>query len=489
MGLHQVGPTSAGSGEGLSTEHVHPEDHPHPVPDYRLSAHDKQLGALITTESHDYLQRAELPPGTMPGELAYHIVHDQAMLDGNARLNLATFVSTWMDDWSARLYSESYDKNMIDKDEYPATAAIEAKCTKIIAKLWHAPEETIGTSTIGSSEACMLAGLALKRRWQHKRRQDGLPTDKPNLVMSSGVQVVWEKFCNYWDVEPKYVPVTLDNLLLTPEGMLDAIDENTIGVVGILGQTYTGAYEPIEDLAKALDDLQERTGQDVPLHVDAASGGMVAPFLQPDIVWDFQLTRVHSINTSGHKYGLVYPGLGWVVWRKPEYLPEDLIFRVSYLGGDMPTLALNFSRPGAQVLLQFYLFARLGYTGYRMVHSMSQKVALQLSSAVEEMDAFELLTRGDELPVFCWRMKPGYTDKWDLQDLSDRLRYSGWQVPCYPLPANVEDEWVMRIVVRLGLLPTTADLLIDDIHAAVKYLDSLNGPMPREIRTGRRFSY
>lgn len=449
------------------------------------------IANMLPVANQEALDRDEIPEGSLTGEVAYLVVHDDAMLDGNARLNLATFVSTWMDDFAAKLYAESYDKNMIDKDEYPQTAAIEERCTKMIAKLWHAPGETIGTSTIGSSEACMLAGLAMKRRWQHARKAAGKSTERPNLVMSAAVQVVWEKFCNYWEVEPKYVPVTLTEPMLSPEGMLAAIDENTIGVVGILGVTYTGAYEPIKELAEALDDLQERIGQDVPLHVDAASGGMVAPFIQPDLIWDFKLTRVHSINTSGHKYGLVYPGLGWVVWRSKEYLPEDLIFHVSYLGGDMPTLALNFSRPGAQVLLQYYLFVRLGIDGYRTVHQLSQNIALMLSSEIGAMEPFELISKGDELPVFAWRLKPDYTKNWDLQDLSDRLRFHGWQVPAYPMPDDISDIWVMRIVVRLGMLPSTAELLMNDIREAVTYLDSLDGPMPRIGRTGKanRFTY
>ncbi len=319
-----------------------------------------------------------IPQHGIPGEAAYQIVHDEAMLDGNARLNLATFVTTWMDDYADRIYAQSYDKNMIDKDEYPATAGIEAKCTRIMASLWNAPGETVGVSTIGSSEACMMGGLAFLKRWKASRKSDGKPVDKPNMVMSSAVQVVWERFCRYWDVELRAVPITLDKPVLTPETMLEHVDENTIGVVGILGVTYTGGYEPIADLAKALDGLQQRTGLDVPLHVDAASGGMIAPFLQPELMWDFRLPRVHSISTSGHKYGLIYPGLGWVVWRAKEYLPQEMVFDVSYLGSEMPTLGLNFSRPAAQVLLQYYAFIRLGYHGYQTVQSVSRQVAMHL---------------------------------------------------------------------------------------------------------------
>jgi glutamate decarboxylase len=294
-------------------------------------------------------------------ETPYQIVHDEPMLDGNARHNLATFVGTWMDDMADRLYAETADKNMIDKDEYPQTAAIETRCWTMLADLWHAPDpqNTIGTSAIGSSEACMLGGLALKRRWQKKRRAEGKSTEKPNLVMSSAVQVVWEKFCNYFEVEARYVPISEEHTELDGHDLEKYIDENTIGVVAIMGVTYTGATSLSPD-RRRLDRIQGDTGFDVPIHVDGASGAMIAPFCQPDLVWDFRLERVASISTSGHKYGLVYPGLGWVVWRDTAALPEELIFTVSYLGGNMPTLALNFSRPGAQVLLQYYLFLRLG---------------------------------------------------------------------------------------------------------------------------------
>ncbi|MDR3359288.1 MAG: glutamate decarboxylase, partial [Bifidobacteriaceae bacterium] len=336
--------------------------------------------------------RHNLPDTGLLPETAYQLVHDESILDGNARLNLATFVTTWMDDYADRLYQEAFDKNAIDKDEYPQTAAIEQYCWRMLADLWHAPNPaaTIGTSTTGSSEACMLGGLALKRRWQQRRRAEGQPTDKPNLVMSSGVQVCWEKFCDYWDVEPRRVPISWDHKVLDGSDLEQYCDENTIGVVAIMGVTYTGMYEPVDQIAAALDRIQLATGCDIPIHVDAASGGMIAPFCQPDLLWDFRLPRVASINTSGHKYGLVYPGLGWVVWREASLLPDDLIFRVSYLGGDMPTFALNFSRPGAQVLLQYYMFLRLGRSGYRRVQQGSLDVAHYLARSIADLGPFEL---------------------------------------------------------------------------------------------------
>lgn len=440
------------------------------------------LFSRVETESK--LSKFSLPDFESLPDVAYQVVHDESILDGNARLNLATFVGTWMDDKARRLYLESADKNMIDKDEYPHTAAIETRCWIMLADLWNSqnPKQAIGTSTVGSSEACMLGGLALKRRWQHARRAAGKSTDKPNLVLSSAVQVCWEKFCNYWDVEPRYVPISYEHKVFDGHDLEKYVDENTIGVVAILGVTYTGMYEPVKQIAESLDKIQENTGWDIPIHVDAASGGMVAPFLQPELEWDFRVPRVASISTSAHKYGLVYPGLGWVVWRERSALPKDLIFEVSYLGGSMPTFALNFSRPGAQVLLQYYLFLRLGREGYTRVQKTSQDVALYLSGEIAQMDAFELWNDGSDIPVFAWSLKEGHSANWDLYHLSDRLRMKGWLIPAYPMPDDISDLTVQRIVVRNGFSRDLAECLINDIQEEVKYLDSLSGPMPDHVR-------
>jgi glutamate decarboxylase len=459
----------------------------------RVQPHAKRSQSESLSVNPLFARRAEdlsvprfvLPAESILPETAYQLVHDEAMLDGNARQNMATFVTTWMEPLASKLYMDTFDKNMIDKDEYPLTAVIEERCWRMLADLWHAPDPlgTVGTSTVGSSEAGMLAGLALKRRWQDARRSAGKSTDRPNLVMSTAVQVVWEKFANYWDVEPRYVPITEAHPTLDGDRIENWVDENTIGVVVILGQTYTGVYEPVQAVAAALDELAARTGLDVPIHVDAASGGFVAPFLDQDLVWDFRLPRVHSINASGHKYGLVYPGIGWVVWRSADLLPDSLVFRVSYLGGEMPTLAINFSRPGAQVLLQYYNFLRLGFEGYRRVQQASQDVALHLSDAIAKMGPFELMSDGSDLPVFAWRLGPNCTGLWDLHDLSNQLREKGWQVPAYPLPDDRSDTTVQRIVVRNGVSMDLADYLLDNMRSAVTYLEGLSSPLPREGRT------
>ncbi|MCL2392486.1 MAG: glutamate decarboxylase [Oscillospiraceae bacterium] len=426
------------------------------------------------------VHKNKLPKKSMLPETAYQIVHDESMLDGNARLNLATFVSTWMDERADKLYAEAYDKNAIDKDEYPQTAAIETYCWQILADLWNAPNpaNSIGCSTTGSSEACMLGGLALKRRWQEKRRTEGKSVDRPNLIMSSAVQVCWEKFCNYFDVEPRYVPISLEHKVLDGHGLEQYIDENTIGVVAILGVTYTGMYEPVHKIAEALDAIEKKTGYDIMIHVDGASGGMIAPFIQPNFVWDFRLPRVASINTSGHKYGLVYPGLGWIIWRSVDLLPESLIFKVSYLGGEMPTFALNFSRPGAQILLQYWAFLRYGYDGYKAVQASTMSVAQFLASEIEKIGPFELWNDATDIPVFAWMLKPDDKRNWTLYDLSDRLRMKGWQIPAYPMPVDLTNITVQRIVVRNGLSMDLAGRLIDDIHAQVKHLDATNVKLP-----------
>src|SRR3954470_2310687 len=368
-------------------------------------AADLLVAPLYSLEA-ERIPRHTLIESEMPPDVAYQIVHDELMLDGNARLNVATFVSTWMEPQAEKLMAECLDKNMIDKDEYPQTAALETRCVNILANLWHAPDsdEATGCSTTGSSEVAMLAGMALKRRWRKRREADGMPADRPNIVMGTNVQVCWEKFANYWEVEMRLVPMEGDRYHLSAEEAVARCDENTIGVVAILGSTFDGAYEPVKEICDALDDLRERTGLDVPVHVDGASGAFVAPFVDPELEWDFTLPRVASINASGHKYGLVYPGVGWIVWRDAAALPEELIFWVNYLGDNMPTFALNFSRPGAQVVAQYYNFLRLGFEGYRKVQAYSRSVATRLSAEIAAIGPFELVTRGDELPVFAFTL-------------------------------------------------------------------------------------
>jgi glutamate decarboxylase len=434
----------------------------------------------LMTEANPALGERLSPPKSrfaqdpVPPDVAYQLIHDELLLDGSARLNLATFVTTWMEPQARQLMADCVDKNMIDKDEYPQTAELERRCVAMLADLWNAPspQQATGCSTTGSSEACMLAGLALQRRWA-ARVQDR--TRRPNLVMGANVQVCWEKFCRYWDVEPRIVPMSGDRFHLNAEEAVARCDENTIGVVAILGSTFDGSYEPIAAIAEALDTLAAHGGPDVPVHVDGASGAMIAPFLDPDLAWDFRLPRVASINTSGHKYGLVYPGVGWVLWRDAAALPQELIFDVNYLGGNMPTFALNFSRPGAEVVAQYYTFFRLGRSGFQAVQQAARDVATFLSSRLETMPEFRLLSRGDELPVFAFTTSDAVTG-WDVFALSRALRERGWQVPAYTFPADREDLSVLRIVCRNGFSQDLAEVLLSDIGAAIAQLEADQRP-------------
>jgi glutamate decarboxylase len=448
----------------------------------------ERAGEHVSSAPAEYLlaemhavPKHRMPQHGLPSGITYQLVHDELMLDGNAKLNLATFVTTSMNDEASRLMADTFDKNMIDKDEYPQTAELERRCVNIIACLWNACEggEATGCSTTGSSEAAMLGGLALKWRWREKRRAAGKPVDKPNLVMGINVQVCWEKFCRYWDVEPRYAPLAPGRLHLTAEEAVKLCDENTIGVVAILGSTFDGSYEPVEDICEALDDLQAGGGPDVPVHVDGASGGFVAPFIQPNLVWDFRLPRVQSINASGHKFGLVYPGVGWVIWRDAAALPDDLVFKVNYLGGDMPTFALNFSRPGSQVCAQYFTFVHLGLEGYRRVQQGCQDVATYLSSNIERMGMFELLSEGRDLPVFAFKLKDDVAN-YTVFDVSRELRTRGWLVPAYTFPEDLTDMAALRIVIRNGFGHDMADMLLADLQRTVAFLEQLKEPLPSD---------
>jgi len=435
------------------------------------------------------LARDKLPDEGI-GDAAGDLIANELLLDGNSRLNLATFVTTWMPPDAAALMARTADKNMVDKDEYPQTAEIERRCVNILGRLWHVPGEAppIGTSTTGSSEAAMLGGMALKWRWRQRMGDAGKQTDRPNLVMGVNVQVCWEKFCRYWDVEPRFVPMEGDRFHLSAEEAVNRCDENTIGVVAILGSTFDGSYEPVSEIASALDGLAADGGPDVPIHVDAASGGFIAPFVDPDLEWDFLLPRVQSINASGHKYGLVYPGVGWALWRDREALPRELVFEVNYLGGKMPTFNLNFSRPGSEVIAQYFMLLSLGREGYRIVQGAARDVASRLAAEVAKIGPYRLITDGSELPVFAFTVAPEVKN-YTVFDVSLRLRERGWLVPAYTFPANREDLAVLRVVVRAGMTHDMGDLLLRDLRAQTASLEALEQPLPQrspEEREGFR---
>lgn len=432
------------------------------------------LEPIFGTKNEDeILPSYKLGQDSVEPRVAYQMIKDDLLDEGKARLNLATFCQTYMEPEAVKLMSETLDRNVIDKSEYPRTAEIENRCVNIIANLWHAPENFIGTSTIGSSEACMLAGMAMKFAWRKRAEKAAiaLGEKKPNLIISAGYQVCWEKFCVYWDIELREIPLTADCLSLDVEKAVAAIDEYTIGIVGILGITYTGQYDNIKKLDELLTTYNKQTENKVFIHVDAASGGLYAPFVEPELKWDFQLDNVISINTSGHKYGLVYPGVGWVLWKDKTFLPEELIFKVSYLGGELPTMAINFSHSAAQLIGQYYNFVRFGYKGYQSIHKRTHDVALYLAEKLKEAKQFELINDGNQLPLVCYKLTTNKKRKWTLYDLSDRLLMKGWQVPTYPLPKDLDEEIIQRIVVRSDFGMNMAHDFIEDLKAAIQELE------------------
>ncbi|KAF5331067.1 hypothetical protein D9619_005931 [Psilocybe cf. subviscida] len=432
-------------------------------------------------------------------EAAYRLVHDQLSLDGSTVLNLASFVQTWMPPQADLLMRENMSKNLIDSDEYPATQVIHTRCVSILADLWHAPsaKNAIGTATTGSSEAIQLGGLAMKKMWQERRRAAGKSIHEPgpNIVMGANAQVALEKFARYFDVECRLVPVSVESKYrLDAKKAMDFVDENTIGVFVILGSTYTGHYEPVKEMSDLLDEYEKKTGISVPIHVDGASGGFVAPFVHPKLLWDFKLPRVVSINTSGHKFGLSYVGVGWVVWRDKAHLPKELIFELHYLGSVEYSFSLNFSRPAAPIIAQYFNFLHLGFEGYRSVGLADMKNARLLSRALERTGYFTVLsdihravgaqkqesidsTDIEEyepgLPVVAFRFTDAFKEKHpDIQQkwIQTLLRSKGWIVPNYELPPSLEQIEILRVVVRENMAETLIDQLMADLVEIVQQL-------------------
>jgi len=427
-----------------------------------------------SADSSVKLPKYKMPEQQHSPRVIHRLVADELLLDGNSRQNLATFCQTWLEPEVLDLMTLTVDKNLVDRDEYPQTAEIERRCVHILADLWNTPHaaNATGTSTTGSSEAAMLGGMAMLWTWRARREAQGKSAEKPNLV-TGPVQICWHKFCRYWGVELREIPMEKDRYIMNADVVLPRCDENTIGVIPTLGVTFTGQYEPVKEVADALDKLESETGLDIPIHVDGASGGFLAPFLQPELVWDFRLPRVVSINASGHKFGLAPLGVGWIIWRTKDDLPEDLVFQVNYLGGDMVDFALNFSRPGSQVVAQYYNFLRLGKEGYRKIHSACRDIALYLAEELGALGPFEIIyDGGNGIPALSWKLKDGVDHGFSLFDFSDRLRTRGWQVPAYSLPANCEDQVIQRILIRHGFSRDMADLLLQDCQNALVHLDN-----------------
>ncbi|KAF7040661.1 hypothetical protein CFC21_050553 [Triticum aestivum] len=420
------------------------------------------------------LPRYRMPENSIPKETAYQMITDELMLDGNPRLDLASFVTTWMEPECDKLIMDSINKNYVDMDEYPVTTELQNRCVNMIAHLFNAPinedEKAIGVSTVGSSEAIMLAGLAFKRKWANKRKEEGKPYDKPNIVTGANVQVCWEKFARYFEVELKEVKLTEGYYVMDPLKAVEMVDENTICVAAILGSTLTGEYEDVKLLNDLLVEKNKETGWNVPIHVDAASGGFIAPFLHPELEWDFRLPLVKSINVSGHKYGLVYPGVGWVVWRSKDDLPEELIFHINYLGTDQPTFTLNFSKGASQIIAQYYQLIRLGFEGYKHIMENCQANAAVLREGMEATGRFSIVSKEDGVPLVAASLKD--STKFSVFDVSENLRKFGWIVPAYTMAPDAEHVAVLRVVIREDFSRSLAQRLLADINKVLHELDA-----------------
>jgi glutamate decarboxylase len=427
----------------------------------------------------------QIPQESLDAQAAYQLVHDELALDGNPVLNLASFVTTWMEPQANQLSVETQSKNLIDQDEYPQTDVIHRRVVSMIGALFHAPpdNEASGTATIGSSEAIMLAMLAHKRRWQHRRRAAGESTERPNMVMGADVHTCWEKFARYFEVEPRIVPMEEGRYTVGGEQVEAYIDEHTIGVSGVLGTTFTGQMDDLRSINDMLARVEQERGLHIPLHVDAATGGFILPFSRPGEAWDFRLSHVRSINVSNHKFGLVYPGMGTLVFRDASDLPEELVFHINYLGGDMPNYSLNFSRASNTVVLQYFNFLRLGRAGYERIVAGALANAQAVGRELAQIDGLELLNDGSLFPIVV--MRASDPQETDLVTLSHLLRERGWIVPAYTLPANAEHITVLRIVVKENFSRDMGETLADDVANAMRTL-AVGGPPAHPRRPRRR---
>ncbi|KAL7180960.1 hypothetical protein ACSBR1_039921 [Camellia fascicularis] len=444
-----------------------------------ISVHSTFASRYVRTS----LPRFKMAENSIPKEAAHQIINDELMLDGNPRLNLASFVTTWMEPECDKLMMDAINKNYVDMDEYPVTTELQNRCVNMIAHLFNAPlgesEAAVGVGTVGSSEAIMLAGLAFKRKWQNKRKAQGLPFDKPNIVTGANVQVCWEKFANYFEVELKEVKLREGYYVMDPVKAVELVDENTICVAAILGSTLNGEFEDVKLLNDLLIEKNKQTGWDTPIHVDAASGGFIAPFIYPELEWDFRLPLVKSINVSGHKYGLVYAGIGWVIWRTKQDLPDELIFHINYLGADQPTFTLNFSKGSSQIIAQYYQLIRLGFEGYQNVMENCRQNAVVLKQGLEKTGRFNIVSKDIGVPLVAFSLKDN--NRYNEFEVSDMLRRFGWIVPAYTMPADAQHVTVLRVVIREDFSRTLAERLVFDICKVLHELDALSSKISAKM--------
>jgi glutamate decarboxylase len=444
------------------------------IPNFPVGAPE---GAWVT----EHAPADAIPDGPLNPIAAMRLVRQELAVEGIPERNLATFVTTWMEPEARMLIEENLHRNFIDHAEYPQTFEIQQRCVRMLAELFNAPGETTGTSTQGSSEAIMLGALSLKWKWRQRREAEKKPADSPNLVFGGDVHVVWEKFCRYFDVEPRIVPLQPGKYTIGPEDIEPHVDENTIGVAAVVGTTFTGHADDVVGINDFLLELKDKKGLDVPLHIDGASGAFVWPFLYPDSRWDFRLEQVRSINASGHKFGLVYPGIGWLIFREKSDLAEDLVFYENYLGKTDATFTLNFSTGSSMIVAQYYNFVRFGKAGYRWLMAVMQKNAESLAKDIAGTGRFQIVGEGEEtLPLVAFNLADEHP--FDEFDIAFQLAAErGWMVPAYTMPPNAQEVKMMRALVKLNLSHSLVDTLAGDLASAISTLEK-KGPVSEAER-------
>ncbi|MEY4684823.1 MAG: hypothetical protein RLZ25_1282 [Pseudomonadota bacterium] len=439
-------------------------------------------------EMLDHVPTSEIPEQGMAAKTAQRIILDELNFDTHPALNTASFVTVWMEPEADELLKETSDINFVDFHEYPTTRTIHQRVINMMGALLNAPTpadenpetSAVGTATVGSSEAVMLALLAHKWSWRKKRQAQSCDDGRPNIIFGADVHSCWEKFALYFDVEARIIPMRPRAYVIGPEAVEPLIDENTIAVGVVVGTTFTGQNDDFFGINALLMRIREEKGWDIPIHVDAASGGFVMAFAHPEIAWDFRLEQVRSINVSNHKYGLVYPGMGCVIFRDETCVDPDLIFKINYLGGEMQNYSLNFSRSASQIFLQYYNFLRLGQEGYRRIMDNIMRNARHLEKTLLASGLFDLLTDVNFLPVVVLKLRDD--SRYTVFQICEILRERGWSVPAYTLPPDAEDIAVMRVVVKENFSRDLADIFAQDLAHAIQRLES-DRPRRRPLPT------
>eukprot|EP00511_Aplanochytrium_stocchinoi_P009187 CAMPEP_0204863496 /NCGR_PEP_ID=MMETSP1348-20121228/3354_1 /ASSEMBLY_ACC=CAM_ASM_000700 /TAXON_ID=215587 /ORGANISM="Aplanochytrium stocchinoi, Strain GSBS06" /LENGTH=570 /DNA_ID=CAMNT_0052013835 /DNA_START=95 /DNA_END=1807 /DNA_ORIENTATION=+ len=467
-----------------------------------------QLPYYASRVCDESLQDDRLVEVGFPARYCLREVEDMHSLDFSQNLNTSSYVNVVAEPEEEEVALMGLKVNLADQTVYPASFRMHNKCVNIVANLWNCPKPKdfdnnggtyAGAGTVGSTEACLLSGLALKFRWRkwyarkYNKSEEEVLSIRPNLVISTLYQAAWEKLFKYFDIIPKFVRPSYKEMKIDPEKVGALIDEHTMGVVCIMGNHYSGHYDRVDLVDAIVEKVNKEKGLEVGIHVDAASGGFVAPFQEYLPPWDFRLKNVMSISASGHKFGEAVCGTGWLVWRQKERLAEHVAISVSYLGGHADSYTLNFSRPAAGLYSQMYKFFRLGREGYTQITENMMAVAKYIRDEIKGMKGedgvtplFEILDDGDKgcLPVVAAMLNPDLHLPFDDVDLQYALVQGHWYVSGYAMAFEhptqktqlalfhdqVSSKTMFRIVVKSNLTIRLAEHLVETFHGAIKYL-------------------